>query len=70
MGKRWRKRNKIFQSRMWAVPWRTRDIRIRTVMIQFIETGDILLLPSPPNKMPCVMNRDPAQCVYHTLQNR
>lgn len=54
MGKRWRKRNKIFQSRMWAVPWRTRDIRIRTVMNQFIETGDILLLPSPPNKMPSV----------------
>lgn len=39
---------------MRAVPWRISDIRIRTVMIQFTETGDILLLPPPPNKMPSV----------------
>lgn len=53
-GKALEKEKQGFQSRMWAVPWRIRDTRIRTVMIQFIETGDILLLPPPPNKMPSV----------------
>lgn len=55
---------------MWAVPWRIREIRIGTVMIQFSETGDILLLPPPPNKMPCVMKRKPSPACLHTTLSR
>ncbi|EGW03769.1 hypothetical protein I79_003592 [Cricetulus griseus] len=48
--KRWRKRNKIFQYRVWAVSWRIREVK--TAMIQITGTSDMLLLCLSPNKTP------------------
>lgn len=48
--KRWRKRNKIFQYRVWAVSWRIREVK--TAMIQSLRQGTSCFCVCLPTKHP------------------